>query len=50
MGDIVLVDGFIEIEPTNTEYYIEYDIITPSGIRPIEATFSETDSNAFVDA
>ena len=44
VGDIVLVDGFIEIEPTDTEYFIEYDIITPSGIRPIEATFSETDS------
>ena len=44
VGDIVLVDGLVEIEPTDTEYFIEYDIITPSGIRPIEATFSDTDS------
>ena len=40
----MLVDGLVEIEPTDSEYFIEYDIITPSGIRPIEATFSETDS------
>ena len=28
----MLVDGLVEIEPTDSEYFIEYDIITPSGI------------------
>ena len=44
VGEIVFVDGIAETEPIDAEYFIEYDIITPSGIRPIEATISETDT------
>ena len=44
VGDIVLIDGLAEVSPIDSEYFIEYDIITPSGIRPVDATFTKTDT------
>ena len=44
MGDIVLVDGLAEVSPSDSEFFIEYDIITPSGIRPVDATFTQTET------
>mgnify|MGYP001402422927 FL=1 len=41
VGDIVLVDGLAEVSPSDSEFFIEYDIITPSGIRPVDATFTQ---------
>ena len=44
VGDIVVVEGIVEINQNNAEYFFEYDIITPSGIRPVDVTLSEFDS------
>ena len=44
VGDIVVIEGLVEIDPIGSKHSFEYDLITPSGIRQLEITFSETDT------
>ena len=44
VGDIVVVEGIVEINQNDAEYFFEYDVITPSGIRPVDVILSEFDS------
>ena len=44
VGEIVVVEGIVEINQNDAEYFFEYDVITPSGIRPVDVTMSEFDS------
>ena len=43
VGDIVVIEGLAVIEPKQSGYFFEVDLITPSGIRQIETTLSNTD-------
>ena len=44
VGDISIVSAIVEISPVETNYYVESDIITPSGMRNIETTSSRVDN------
>ena len=44
VGDIAIVSAIVDISPVETTYYVESDIITPSGLRDIETTSSRVDN------
>ena len=44
VGDIAIVSAIVDISPAETTYYVESDIITPSGLRDIETTSSRVDN------
>ena len=43
VGQMVLINALVEINPNNASYYVESDIITPSGMRQIDSTSSRVD-------
>ena len=44
VGQILIIEGIIAVNPVGTDYTVESDIITPTGLRTIETTLSETNS------
>ena len=42
VGDIVVIEGYVDVQPFGTIVSYEYDLITPSGIRDIDSTFSQS--------
>ena len=42
VGDILIIEADIKINPENSQHTIETNILTPSGIRVIETTLSDT--------
>ena len=44
VGEILIIEGIISVNPLSTNYFVESDIITPTGLRSIEATFLDTNS------
>ena len=43
VGEILIIEADVQINPENSQYTIETNIFTPSGIRAIETTLSDTD-------
>lgn len=44
VGEISIIEGIISVNPAGTDYYVESDIITPTGLRSIDTTLSDTNS------
>ena len=44
VGEILIIEGVISVNPPGTDYFVESDVITPTGLRSIETTFSDTSS------
>ena len=44
VGEISIIEGIISVNPAGTDYYVESDIITPTGLRPIDTTLTDTNS------
>ena len=44
VGEISIIEGIISVNPDGTDYYVESDIITPTGLRSIDTTLSDTNS------
>ena len=45
VNDIVIIEGVVEISPTETKRNYEFDLISTSGIRTIEATLNDYGDN-----
>ena len=43
VGDIAIINAIVNVDPADSNYYVESDIITPSGIRQVETTSSRVD-------
>ena len=44
VGEISIIEGIISVNPAGTDYYVESDIITPTGLRSIDTTLTDTNS------
>ena len=44
VGEILIIEGIISVNPVGVDYVVESDIITPTGMRSIETTLSDTNS------
>ena len=42
VGEIVIIEAIANVEPKDSKYYFESDIFTPTGIRPLDASSSQT--------
>ena len=43
VGDLAIINAIVNVDPVDSNYYVESDIITPSGIRQVETTSSRVD-------
>ena len=46
VGEILIIEGIISVNPADANYIVESDIITPTGMRSLETTLSTTKSGA----
>ena len=46
VGQILIIESIISINPAGTDYSIESDILTPSGMRSIETSLTETNTGS----
>ena len=44
VDEILVIEGFAEVTPSNTEFSFEYDFQTPSGLRTIDSAITMTES------
>ena len=44
VGEILIIEADVQINPKNSQYTIESNILTPSGLRSIETTLSDTNN------